>query len=227
MTAPKTRQLIILGTSAFSQVAYEYFTHDSEFEVVGFSVDRAYLNANELLGMPVVPFEELQSHFLPHEHWFYSAVTYTGMNRVRTRLYQEAKDKGFKPASYVSTRAFVWKNVALGEHCFVMEQNVLQPFVEVGNNVVLWSGNHIGHHSKINDHCFISSHVVVSGFCEIGASCFLGVNATIANNVALGKDCWIGPGCLISKNTNAGEIYSIDPSGASKVSTYRYFKVQE
>ena len=78
------------------------------------------------------------------------------------------------PASYVSPRAFVWRNVKLGEHCFIFENNVLQPFVNIGDNVVLWSGNHIGHHSKIGDHCFVSSHVVVSGFCDIGANCFLG-----------------------------------------------------
>ena len=38
----KHRKLIIVGDSAFAQVAYEFFTHDSEYEVVAFSVERNY-----------------------------------------------------------------------------------------------------------------------------------------------------------------------------------------
>ena len=52
-----------------------------------------------------------------------------------------------------------------GDNCFILEDNTVQPFVTIGNNVTLWSGNHIGHDSVIEDDCFISSHVVVSGTC--------------------------------------------------------------
>ena len=47
------------------------------------------------------------------------------------------------------------------------------------------SGNHIGHHSVIRDHAFISSHVVVSGRVEIGEQCFVGVNATLRDHIRL------------------------------------------
>ena len=30
----KKHKLIIVGDSAFAEIAYEYFTHDSEYEVV-------------------------------------------------------------------------------------------------------------------------------------------------------------------------------------------------
>jgi UDP-3-O-[3-hydroxymyristoyl] glucosamine N-acyltransferase len=66
--------------------------------------------------------------------------------------------------------------------------------------VVLWSGNHIGHHSRIGDNCFISSHVVVSGFCTIGRNCFIGVNATFANNLEVADDCLIGAGALVARD---------------------------
>src|SRR5437667_12203173 len=126
-----------------------------------------------LSGLPVEPFEELERQYAPAEHSFYAALVYTQLNRLRARLYRAAKAKGYAPASYISPRAFVWRNVLLGEHCFIFEDNVIQPFVTVGNDVVLWSGNHVGHHSAIGDHCFLSSHVVVSGCCAIGPSCFL------------------------------------------------------
>jgi sugar O-acyltransferase (sialic acid O-acetyltransferase NeuD family) len=196
----KDRKLIIIGDSAFAEIAYEYFTHDSRYEVVGFSVEREYLRRDSLFGLPVVPFEDLAVHFDPGTHEFYAALVYTQMNRLRTRLYRDAKAKGYRPASYVSSRAFVWQNVQLGEHCFIFEDNTVQPFVRIGDNVVLWSGNHIGHHSTVGDNCFISSHVVVSGFCNVGANCFIGVNATFGNNLNVGDDCLIGAGALIARD---------------------------
>lgn len=223
----KNRKLVIVGDSAFAEVAYEYFSYDSEYEVIAFSVEQNFLKKPELFGLPIVAFESLEQTYNPNEHYIFVATVYTNLNRLRTRLYNEAKNKGFRIASYISSQAFVWKNVELGEHCFVFENNVIQPFVRLGNNVILWSGNHIGHHSVIKDNCFISSHVVVSGFVEIGESCFLGVNSTVANNLKISKDCWISPGVVISKDTQAGEIYRLPLMEANKVNAYRLFKVKE
>lgn len=193
----KKRKLIVIGDTAFAEIAYEYFTYDSEYEVVGFSVERDFLKRDRLFGLPVVEFENITSQFAPGEHSFFAANVYTQRNMLRSRLYREAKELGYAPASYVSSRAFVWRNCSIGEHCFIFENNVVQPFVTIGNNVVLWSGNHIGHHSTIHDHCFISSHVVISGFCQIGEACFMGVNSTVANNLTIGRNCIVGAGALI------------------------------
>ena len=94
----------------------------------------------------MVEFEALEQSYAPDAHDLFVAVTYGQLNRLRTRLAEAAKVKGYRLASYVSSRAFVWRNVTFGEHCFVFEDNTVQPFVRIGDNVVLWSGNHIGHH---------------------------------------------------------------------------------
>jgi len=193
----KTRKLVIIGDSAFAEIAYEYFTHDSEYEVVAFSVEREFLRRTELFGLPVVEFETLEDRYAPDSHHFFAANVYTQLNALRTRLYLEAKKKGYAPASYISPHAFVWRNCDIGEHCFIFENNVVQPFARIGDNVILWSGNHIGHHSVVKSNCFISSHVVVSGFVEIGESCFVGVNTTMANNISIGKNCLIGAAALV------------------------------
>ncbi len=223
----KNKKIIILGDSAFAEVAYECFTHDSEYEVVGFSVESAYLTKSELFGLPIVPFEQIEEHFAPGEIYFYAALVYSQLNRLRTRLFQEAKAKGYKAASYISSRAFVWHNVELGEHCFVFEDNTLQPFVKIGNNVVLWSGNHIGHHSVVNENCFIASHVVISGFCNIGRNAFIGVNATLANNVKIGEDNWVGIGVTIVKDSEANQLFKGEQPEPAKISATRFFKVKE
>jgi len=221
----KTRKLVIAGDSAFAEIAREYFDADSEYEVVGFTVEQAFLKRNQLHGLPVVPFESLEKHFEPGDHAFYAAVTYTQLNRLRARLAAEAKARGYALASYVSSRAFVWRNVRLGEHCFIFEDNTVQPFVHIGDNVVLWSGNHIGHHSMIEDHCFVSSHVVASGFCKVGSSSFIGVNATLANNVTLGRDNWVGPNTAVMKDTADGALFRTEQPEPARVSATRFFRV--
>jgi len=223
----KSKKLIIVGDSAFAEIAHEYFDADSPYDVVAFSVEQAYLIRAEMRGLPIIAFEELEKRYDPATHEVYVATVYTQLNRLRTRLASEAKLKGYKLASYISPRAFVWRNVELGEHCFIFEDNTVQPFVKIGNNVVLWSGNHIGHHSTIQSNCFISSHVVISGFCNIGENTFIGVNASVANNVNIAKDNWIGPSIIIMKNTDPGILFKVDQSEPAKITATRFFKIKE
>jgi len=223
----KNRKLIIVGDSAFAEIAYEYFVNDSEYDVVAFSVEQTYLKRDSLFGIPIVPFESLGRFYDIATHEVFVAVVYTKLNRLRTRLMKSAKQKGYKLASFISPHAFVWKNVKMEEHCFIFENNVVQPFVQLGNNVILWSGNHIGHHSVIQDNNFISSHVVISGYAEIGENSFLGVNATVTNNVKIGKDNWIGPGVTISKDTKPGALYGPYQTEPSRVTALRFFDVED
>jgi sugar O-acyltransferase (sialic acid O-acetyltransferase NeuD family) len=203
----KERKLVIVGDRVFAEIAHQYFTHDSDYEVVGFSVERDHLRHERFLDLPMVAFESLPERYDPADHSVYVAITYLRFNRVRTRLAAAARERGYALASYVSSRAFVWRNAKLGEHCFVFEDNTIQPFVRVGSNVVLWSGNHIGHHSRIGDNCFVSSHVVVSGGVDVGANTFLGVNSTLVNDVTVGDDCWIGPSVTLTRDAVPGSFY--------------------
>ena len=220
-------KLVIVGAGEFAMIAYEYFTHDSPYTVVGFAVERAFLKADELAGLPVVAFEELENKFDPASHKAFVAITYPQLNRVRARLYDETRRKGFELANYVSSRAFVWHNVAIGSNVFIFENNVVQHFASIGNDVILWSGNHVGHRSVIKDHCYLSSHVVISGYCTIDEYCFLGVNSTIANNVTVARNCFIGAGCLIAKDTEPDKVYSAAPAEPAKVSSLRFMKVKD
>ena len=219
------QSLVLVGDSAFAEVAYEYFTHQSDYKVKGFAVEKAHRERDTLMGLPVVDFEEMTDHFPPADHDVFVAVVYTQMNRLRTRLLTEAKERGYTPASFISPNAQIWPGVEIGEHCFIFENNVIQPFVSIGDNVVLWSGNHIGHHSVIERDCFISSHVVISGLCRIRAGGFLGVNAAVGNNVTIGKENWIGPGMVLTKDTKPGQLYGAPKAETPRLTTWRFFKV--
>jgi sugar O-acyltransferase (sialic acid O-acetyltransferase NeuD family) len=220
MTGGEGGKLVIVGDSLFAQIAYEYFTHDSPYQVVAFAVENEYRKRDGLFGLPVVDFESLPERYDPAGHSVYVALVYTQLNRLRARLAAAAKELGYSLASYVSSQAFVWRNVEVGEHCFIFENNVVQPFVRIGANVVLWSGNHIGHHSRIRDNCFISSHVVVSGSVDVGENTFLGVNATLVNDISVGADSWIGPDVTLTRDVEPGSAYRPARSERRDITSY-------
>lgn len=196
----KTKKLIIVGNGETAELAYLYFMNDSEYEVVAFAVEKDYIMESKLRGLDVVALEEVENNYSPTDYDAFVAVSSTKLNTLRTRLYNEVKAKGYKLASYISSKAYIGYEVEIGENCFIMENNVIQTFAKIGNNVVLWSGNHIGHSSVVHDNCFISSHVVISGFCEIGKNTFVGVNTSIADKAKIGDYCLIGLGSIIAKD---------------------------
>ncbi len=220
----KSKRLVIFGDQDFAELAYEYFSFDSPYEVEAFTVDATYIKTSSFMGRPMVALEELQRQFPPESHEVYVAVVYGKLNRVREEICAKVKNLGYQLASYVSSRAFVWRNATLGEHCFIFEDNTIQPFVSIGNNVVIWSGNHIGHHSRIGNHCFVTSHVVVSGWCDVGDYCFLGVNSTLANNTRIGAGSWVMHGAVIGGDVPPKSLVRSQVSEVSELNEAALFR---
>jgi sugar O-acyltransferase (sialic acid O-acetyltransferase NeuD family) len=217
---------VIAGTSAIAQVAYELFTHDSDYDVIAFTADREYIREEQLFGLPIVATDEVARLYPPDEYDAFVGLGYGELNRRRTAFVAAMRGKGYSLATYVSSAAFRWHNVTIGENCLIFENNVLQPFVTIGHNVTLWSGNHIGHHSTIRDNVFIASHVVVSGFVDIGESCFIGVNATIANDLTIGADCLIGAAAVVLRDLEPGRLVGTQRTEPREQTTWERFAIE-
>jgi len=215
------KKLIIFGAGDIAQLAHFYFSADSKYEVVAFTVDASYLTCTVFCGLPVISFDEIVSEYSSEHHDMFIALSYSRLNAVRKEKYFSAKSLGYQLASYISSSATVLNEGRVGENCFILEDNTIQPFVTIGNNVTLWSGNHIGHHSTINDHCFIASHVIISGRVEIGKQCFIGVNATLRDHLKIGDKCVIGAGALLLTNAEDEGVYIGTETVRSRVPSSR------
>ena len=200
-------RVVIFGAADVASLAHFYFRTDSEHQVVAFTVDGAHRRADSFEGLPLVDFAEVADRYPPAEHRMFVALSYARMNRLRAERYAQAKERGYRLVSYVSSRCTFLTEHPPGDNCFILEDNTVQPYVAIGSDVTLWSGNHIGHHSVIEDHCFISSHVVVSGRVRIGPYCFIGVNATLRNGVVVAPETLVGAGSVIMSDTVAGGVY--------------------
>lgn len=215
------KKVIIFGINDFAGLANYYISSDSDYEVCGFSVSKDFMPVDNIFnGLQVVNFDFVESYFNPKDYYFFAPMSASKMNKTREAIYHAIKAKGYQFISYVSTKATVLSN-EIGENCFILENNTIQPFVTIGNNTVIWSGNHIGHHTSIRDHVMITSHVVISGHCEIENNCFLGVNSTVSNGVKLADGTLVSLASVIERNTSAWSVYKGNPAEKLSIPSYR------
>ncbi|AEA67780.1 acetyltransferase [Pseudomonas brassicacearum] len=219
------KKLVIFGLGDIAELAFFYFNTDSTYDVVAFTVDSSYIEDSTFCGLPVVAFENVAEHYATGQHEMFIALSYSKLNAVRKEKYFAAKALGYTLASYISSHATVLNEGRIGENCFILEDNTIQPFVKIGNNITLWSGNHIGHHSTIQDHTFIASHVVVSGGVHIGEQCFIGVNATLRDHIKIEDKCVIGAGTLLLANAEREGVFIGSATERSKVPSSKLRKI--
>ncbi len=212
-------KVIIFGIHDFAELAHYYITHDSPYEVLGFTVHKKFIpQAKFFRGLPVVPFEEITSIYPPTEYRMFAPLSPSRMNRLRETVYSEIKSKGYKLINYISSKATFFDN-AIGDNCFILEDNTIQPFTSIGNNVVIWSGNHIGHHGQIKDHVFFSSHVVLSGHCIVDPYCFFGVNSTIRDGLHIAEGSLIAMSASVIRDTEPWGVYKGSPAMKDNMSS--------
>jgi sugar O-acyltransferase (sialic acid O-acetyltransferase NeuD family) len=200
-------KLVIFGAGDIARLASIYFQRDSVHEVVAFTVDEKYRQADEFQSLPLVSFDNVVQLYPPGRFDMFVALSYTNMNRARAAKYEAARALNYRLVSYVSSRCTFLSDHPVGDNCFILEDNTIQTGVEIGNDVTLWSGNHIGHDSAIEDHCFIASHVVVSGHVRVRSYCFIGVNSTLRNSITIAPRTLIGAGAVILADTVEGGVY--------------------
>ena len=205
------QKIVIFGTGELAQRIF-FYLKDSTDDVVAFSANKSNIDSNELLGLPVVPFENIEAKYPPNEFSMFIALAYSEMNKKRARFFEQAKNKGYELYSFVHPSTKIWDEFEMGENCFILAENIIQPFVKIGDNVLIGSNNLISHNTVIENNCFLTSNITLGGHITIGANSFIGLSATINQRVKIGKECIIGAGTLITKNVNDKEVYAENSS---------------
>lgn len=220
----KIKKLIIVGAGEFGQIAYEYFTEDSNYEVAAFAVEKEFRKQNELFDLPVIDFEEIELTYPPERYAVFVAVTYVRFNRARRRLVNMCIKMGYTCATYVSSRSFVGRGVELGENVFVFENCTIEHNSIIGVNVIIWGGGTISHSCIVEEDSWLAPGIVVVGFSRIGSSSFIGSRVAIGDNVNIARDTLIGAGAVVYKDiAERGGMYVGVPARRLEKTSYTYF----
>lgn len=201
------QKVVLFGTGRGADVALRFLKADSPHEVVGFAVDAAHRKAETHSGLPLVDFEQVERHFPPDDFSMLILLGYQQMNRLRQAKFEAAKAKGYTLASYVSSAIFQPEPIRHGENCFILDNQSISLDVTIGDNVVMWSSNHIGDLSTIEDHAWVASHVTVAANVSIGQRAFLGIGATVTNGARIGDEAFVGADVLVTGDIAAKSVH--------------------
>jgi sugar O-acyltransferase (sialic acid O-acetyltransferase NeuD family) len=211
------KDLYIFGVASFAEMAHYYFATEGDQKVVGFVVDDQMVEETRFCGKPIIPKSEFLQSLPASRASIFVAIGYSNRGRSRLAIIEQFAKRGYGFASFVSKNAYLASGNAgvSTNHVFILENNVVQAFSSVARDVVMWSGNHLGHHSILEQGVFISSHVAVASGTVIGARTFLGLGSVVFENLEIGEECLIGGGAVV--NTSLAPRSTVIPGASSRV----------
>lgn len=212
------KSLFIFGGQNFADMAYHLFSTDSEYKVIGFTIDAEYINETQHLGLPVIPYEDLLRQHPPGSIDIFVAIGIRQLNQAREDKVRQVQQDGYQLASFLSSRSYPAANFKLGSNTMIMENVLLHPFIEIGSNTIIWSHSRIALKTRVEDNCWITS-AVVGESCLIRNNTFIGLDVTISPGLEVGAYNIIGAGALITRNTKDYEVYKGSRAIRSKLSS--------
>ena len=213
----KNKKLVIFGTGELAELSHFYFTNDSEYEVVAFCLDEEFINSKIHLNLPIVNYKEIEKIYPIENYELFIAIGYSKLNENRREKYLDSKLKGYKLASYISSKSSYWPSLVIGDNTFIMESNTIMPFCKIGNNVLIWVNNDIAHHMVIEDHVTITSHCAIGGNVIIKEQSFIGLNSTIRNNIVIGKCSIIGAATNVTRDIKDFSLVMGNPAKSREI----------
>lgn len=199
------KKLIIFGTDIMAKLMHYYFSRDSQYEIVAFTVDEKYKKNDTYLGLPLVSFEKIETIFSPKEYSIFIAIGPSKMNLNRESKFIEAKNKGYHCANYLSSNAIC--NTDIGENNFIGDMAVINPFVKIGNNNLIWEHCIINADSIIENNCYLSPNSSVGTFAIIKNNSIVGTGSIVKTSVVVAEKTLIGAASYISENTKPFGVY--------------------
>ena len=137
------------------------------------------------------------------------AVGYHNLNQVREEKISSIPR--LQPIC-VSEHAYIAESAEISEGCLVMPGAVIEPFVRVKRNTIIWSNVVVGHHSEIHHSCWIAANTTIGSSIEINELCFIGLGAGVCNSLSVGKSAFIGASTLVGNNVNDESVLISEPT---------------
>jgi len=189
------KPIIIWGDKDLAEMAHFYFTQSGR-KVAGFVKDS--VEEATFKGLPIRLFNRLHIKTPPEEYDVFIPIY---KPTVRARIVKQVTELGYKCVNFIHDSAHIWHPSAIkGTNNFIQEFNNIQYGTYIGSNVVMWAGNHIGHHSIIEDNTHFTSHVTLSGHCHVKSFSWLGVNSTTMNGIEIAEGSLIGAHSYVNKS---------------------------
>jgi sugar O-acyltransferase (sialic acid O-acetyltransferase NeuD family) len=212
-------RLLIFGTGRLSRLAAYTLTRESDHEVCALTVDRRFIEADHVDGLPVVAFEDIVDSHPPDRHALMAPIGWRDMCGLRARVLRQGRQHGYRFASHLSPRALAPAELVLGDNVMVYEGAIIQPFARLGENCIVRAGALISHDVHVGDHGFIAARATLGGGTVLGERCVIGLAATVCSGVRVAPRCFVAAGAVLTVDTEPGGIYRGNPARRSRLSS--------
>lgn len=200
------KDIIIVGDTSFAALLKKFIDKYADYSVQAFTVESKFRTSANLDGIEVIDLENIESRFPPSQFDMIIAVGYRQMNKIRKRLYDIVKGKGYFLKNFIHPSALVDADF-IGEGNIILENVTVSVNTKIGNCNLIWDNVAIRHDSTIGNFNQISGHSSVNGFVTVGDNCFLGSNCTIEPECKIADLTLIGAGAHIKGNTTEYGVY--------------------
>lgn len=209
-------KVVLYGAGPYGKLFFREADRYGAIDIVGFTVDSEFLKSERECGLPVVPFEEVTGIYPPTQYDMLVLCGYTVM-RNRARMYNKAKEKGYRLANYISPHAVLDNEIKMGDNNIIMANSFVGFDGMMGNDNIIRQNVSIGHGFVMEDHSVISTS------CKLGAGChfedlvFMGIGVSGREHVRYGRESLIGVGSNVVGDV---EPYSTCRGNPAKVVGY-------
>ena len=174
-------KILIVGAGGFGRVTYEHAIKEYDCSFV----DDAKAIGEKINGGKVVGcINDLSSLFLGYK----KIVISIGNNKVREKVYRQAKYIGFEFPNIICNSAYISPYAQLGEACVILNNVVIQNGSQVGNATILNPGVEVHHDSSVGNFCCIYTNSVIRTYAKVENGVKIGSNVTIKNETVVKKD---------------------------------------
>jgi len=193
------KKIVLIGGGGHCKVVISILKNLDNFEIVGI-VDN-YKAGNLISGIKIIGTDDdLKAIYKSGIHNALITVGSVKDNTKRYRLFNMAREIGYKFPVIISPEAIIDKSVKIDKGTVVMPGSIINIDSSIGKNCIINTGSIIEHDCKIENHCHIAPGVHVSGSVEVGELSFIGIGVTIIQEIKIGKNVTIGAGSMVIKD---------------------------
>jgi sugar O-acyltransferase (sialic acid O-acetyltransferase NeuD family) len=188
--------IVLIGGGGHCKSIIDVIEQGGVFNIVGI-VDKSQPLNTSVLGYSVIGNDSDLIDLAKKYHYALVTVGQIKSPLTRIKLFNLARESGFKLPSIVSSRAYVSKNAVLGSGTVVMHDALVNVNVVIGDNCIINSKALIEHDSIIESNCHISTNATINGNVIVGEGSFIGSGATTKESIVIAKNSLINANSFV------------------------------
>lgn len=198
--------LFIFGNNNLSKLMVNYVVKYTDYEFLGFCVNREFLEEDIYQGYRNIAFEDIENMYSKDDVEILICIGNNKMNDIRKTVYRNVKVSGYKIAQFIHPSVNL-ETGSIGEGNIILENVNLGMGSEIGNCNVMWNGCNISHDTTVGDFNYLAPSVSVAGNVKIEDNCFFGIGSIVRSAVTVASYTFVGAGCYLNNSTETEDVY--------------------